>query len=67
MYAIIIEQKDDLMHVGKGHDDNPPGRGSGRYPYGSGERPFKGEKNPVRYLGNKIKEHDAKKYEKKKK
>lgn len=43
MYAIIIEQKDDLMHVGKGHDDNPPGRGSGRYPYGSGERPFQSE------------------------
>lgn len=47
MYAIIIEQKDDLMHVGKGHDDNPPGRGSGRYPYGSGERPFQGEKKSL--------------------
>lgn len=29
-----------LAHSGKGHDDNPPGRGSGRYPYGSGKRPF---------------------------
>lgn len=29
-----------LVHAGKGHDENPPGRGSGRYPYGSGERPF---------------------------
>lgn len=28
-----------LMHYGKGHDDAPPGRGSGRYPFGSGERP----------------------------
>lgn len=26
-----------LMHYGKGHDDNPPGRGSGRYPWGSGK------------------------------
>lgn len=28
-----------LMHVGVGHDENPPGRGSGRYPYGTGENP----------------------------
>lgn len=27
------------MHEGVGHDENPPGRGSGRYPFGSGERP----------------------------
>lgn len=27
--------RNDLLHYGKGHDDNPPGRGSGRYPYGS--------------------------------
>ena len=26
------------MHYGKAHDDAPPGRGSGRYPYGSGKR-----------------------------
>lgn len=26
-----------LLHYGKGHDDNPPGRGSGRYPFGSGK------------------------------
>lgn len=26
------------MHSGKAHDENPPGRGSGRYPYGSGNR-----------------------------
>lgn len=24
-----------IAHYGKGHGDNPPGRGSGRYPYGS--------------------------------
>lgn len=27
-----------FMHYGVGPDDNPPGRGSGRYPQGSGER-----------------------------
>lgn len=26
------------MHYGKAHDENPPGRGSGRYPFGTGER-----------------------------
>lgn len=29
-----------LIHKGKGHDDAPPGRGSGRYAFGSGKRPF---------------------------
>lgn len=29
----------DLVHSGVGHDDNPPGRGSGRYPWGTGENP----------------------------
>lgn len=29
---------DVLIHYGKAHDDNPPGRGSGRYEFGSGER-----------------------------
>lgn len=28
-----------LMHFGVGHDDNPPGRGSGRWAYGTGENP----------------------------
>lgn len=36
MYAIIIEQKDDVQHYGTK-------RHSGRYPYGSGERPFQSE------------------------
>ena len=27
------------MHVGVAHDEAPPGRGSGRYPFGSGDRP----------------------------
>lgn len=30
---------DYLMHVGVAHDEAPPGRGSGRYPFGSGARP----------------------------
>lgn len=29
-----------LMHYGIGPDDDPPGRGSGRYPKGSGENPY---------------------------
>ena len=28
-----------LIHYGVGHDDNPPGIGSGRFPFGSGENP----------------------------
>ena len=31
---------DELYHYGVGPDDNPPGRGSGRYPKGSGENPY---------------------------
>lgn len=30
----------ELLHVGVGHEDDPPGRGSGRYGWGSGENPF---------------------------
>lgn len=30
---------DYLMHLGVSHDHNPPGPGSGRYRWGSGERP----------------------------
>jgi hypothetical protein len=36
---IIAPTGADIMHFGKGHDDNPPGRGSGRYPWGSGKDP----------------------------
>lgn len=45
--------RNDLLHVGKGHDDNPPGRGSGRYPYGSGERPFQSEETSFYKESNK--------------
>lgn len=37
----LIDVADDyIMHYGVGADDKPPGRGSGRYPKGSGENPF---------------------------
>lgn len=29
----------ELFHSGVAHDENPPGRGSGRYPWGSGKNP----------------------------
>ena len=29
----------DILHTGVAHDSNPPGRGSGRYEWGSGENP----------------------------
>jgi hypothetical protein len=31
---------DELYHVGVGHDDDPPGRGSGRFEWGSGDVPY---------------------------
>ena len=37
----IYERLDSyLEHIGVGADDNPPGRGSGRYPKGSGKNPY---------------------------
>lgn len=38
-----MDEMDILIHTGVGHDDNPPGRGSGRYAYGSGNRPHQHE------------------------
>ena len=32
-----------IEHIGVGADDNPPGRGSGRYPKGSGKNPYQHE------------------------
>lgn len=31
--------ENELIHAGVAHDDNPPGRGSGRYGWGTGENP----------------------------
>lgn len=39
IYCGGLISEDYLEHYGKGHDDNPPGRGSGRFPYGSGKQP----------------------------
>ena len=38
-YYILSPTNSDIVHFGKGHDDNPPGRGSGRFPFGTGKRP----------------------------
>lgn len=35
-----LKDVDELLHFGVGADDNPPGRGSGRYPKGSGDNPY---------------------------
>jgi len=36
----VDDDEDYIMHYGVGWDENPPGRGSGRYPHGSGELPY---------------------------
>lgn len=53
IYAGQLVSSNYLEHYGKGHDDNPPGRGSGRYPYGSGKNPKQHEED----LKNDIREH----------
>lgn len=35
----------ELFHVGVGHEDDPPGRGSGRYEWGSGDNPYQHQFN----------------------
>lgn len=40
---LIDRISDYLEHIGVGADDNPPGRGSGRYPKGSGKNPYQHE------------------------
>lgn len=51
MKYVIKPTNNDILHFGKGHDDNPPGRGSGRFPWGSGKSNKKSakvsNKNPV--------------------
>ena len=32
-------KNNDILHTGVAHDENPPGRGSGRYGWGTGENP----------------------------
>jgi hypothetical protein len=51
MFYVIAPTGVDIMHFGKGHDDNPPGRGSGRYAWGSGGS-SKNLKKLKNYKGN---------------
>lgn len=39
------EVESAIYHSGVAHDENPPGRGSGRYAFGSGENPFQHQNN----------------------
>ena len=60
---------DYLMHEGVGHDEDPPGRGSGRYPYGSGERPHQHSwdlKSRFEKLSKEIDPETGKRYSEKK-
>ena len=43
---------DQLEHSGVAHDENPPGRGSGRFAYGSGENPNQREPFSNPYIEN---------------
>ena len=43
-----------LRHYGVGPDNNPPGRGSGRYPKGSGKRPYQHTSNKQTGVSNVI-------------
>lgn len=38
--AVAMANDEFLMHYGIGPDDHPPGRGSGRYPKGTGDNPY---------------------------
>lgn len=51
--------KPALGHSGVAHDENPPGRGSGRHPFGSGERPYQHEPASIREKLLKRKEDHA--------
>ena len=44
------EQMDILEHVGVAHDANPPGRGSGRYPWGGGDKPYQRPKDFIQQV-----------------
>ena len=36
----IYDNQNDIIHSGVAHDENPPGRGSGRFGWGTGENPY---------------------------
>lgn len=50
MNSIIFDDECELMHIGVGHDENPPGRGSGRYGWGTGENPNQREAFSTNYI-----------------
>lgn len=50
-----------LSHYGVGPDDNPPGRGSGRYPKGSGKNPRNGRGGIFKFFRKKNKKTENKK------
>lgn len=39
MMDSLLKDSDFLSHLGVGHEDDPPGRGSGRFGWGSGDNP----------------------------
>lgn len=45
MFALDYDVESALYHTGVAHDANPPGRGSGRYGFGSGANPFQHQNN----------------------
>lgn len=50
-----------LSHYGVGPDDNPPGRGSGRYPKGSGKNPRNGRGGIFKFFRKKNEKTENKK------
>ena len=50
-----------LAHYGVGSDDNPPGRGSGRYPKGSGKNPRNGHGGIFKFFQKKNEKTENKK------
>lgn len=50
-----------LSHYGVGPDDNPPGRGSGRYPKGSGKNPRNGRGGTFNFFRKKNEKKENKK------
>jgi hypothetical protein len=49
----------ELYHYGKAHDENPPGRGSGRYPWGSGKHKLFKKKEKDRVTKNEQKKEET--------
>lgn len=42
---LYFRDSDFISHVGVGHDDDPPGRGSGRFGWGTGDNPNQHQRN----------------------